>query len=483
MRITVISPFRRSGFRRAISDQYPATEPWDSAALVFVAALKNGGHDVNYLALQNILDSWNPQSHAVLFDEMFKEPSDVVLFASDDYIPSRSTATIFGMKIVCSRVRALHPNTIFVATGRLCTADPGGVMREVPELDYILVGEWATSISQFIGARNMSRQNTALVKSTETLRSDGLDATPIPDWDALKVSISWFERLHKSYGGPIPLSIRSSAGCKFACRFCAGVPYWRNYKMKSAERVSAELRAIRRDLGERARVVFLEDELFTLNEAHAMSVSRALEDHGVYLEGLYTHSSLLRGPVVSILKDVTASVYLGMDNSVDRVLKGMRKGQTLSRMLDAIERARREGLAVHLEWIVGSPEETLEDALTNLHSMFVLAASGMVSGINTYTYCPHPGTEYTRDANELGMRICGGWEEMQESGGYPTAETTWLTRQQSFVLYLISHLMLAEVAKARSGGYALIGSSIPNLSELRDLLSHFGNGGAYRGWH
>src|SRR5699024_5095103 len=137
--------------------------------------------------------------------------------------------------------------------------------------------------------------------------------------------------------------------------------------------------------------------------AHVRGIAKVLRDRSVRLNGLYTHSSLLTEEVIEHLAPVVDRVFLGLDNPSDEVLRKMGKGQRLSTVLAAVERARAGGLRTHLEWIIGNPSESVQSLVTSLHAICTLLASNAVDSINTYVFCPHPGTEYREKSEEHGL--------------------------------------------------------------------------------
>jgi len=472
--VLVIAPFRRPTFRKAISPNYPICEPWDSAPLTAAGGLRQAGMEVRYLGLQNIFDGWQPDSDMdKLRNILGSHIPDIVVFSSDDYIPSRSTATLYGMRIVTSLVKSINPRAKVIASGRLATVRSGRMFEDVPGLDHIFVGEWKEDAGTTLARLGKGNSIPAICSIGIPDTNHSLDSAPIPAWDLLPESMNWYQKIHVGCDVNTNLSLRTSAGCKFRCRFCAGVPYWNNYRVKSPTRVDRELRLIKDSLGNKGRVCFLEDELFTRDPDHVASMASVFRTHGILLDGLYTHSSLLTDRVLADICDISRAVYLGLDNSNDGVLRSMRKGQTLSTVLNSIERATNAGVAVHLEWIVGAPEDTVETVLENINAMYVLLSTGMVEGINTYVFCPHPGTDYAERPQQCELQITGELDEMLENGGFPTGRTRGLSRQQVFVAYLITQLMSQEVVSARAHGYHFGSLTKPNLGELRTLLSHF----------
>ncbi|MEU6718627.1 hypothetical protein ABZ897_44795 [Nonomuraea sp. NPDC046802] len=99
--------------------------------------------------------------------------------------------------------------------------------------------------------------------------------------------------------------------------------------------------------------------------------------------------------------------------------------------------------------------------------------TGVVESVNTYVFCPHPGTEYAENAASFGMTIHEPFD-MLESGGYPAASTAQLSRQQVFTAYLISQLLIADaqLARQRLGPGAV--PRPPARAELARLFTHFG---------
>lgn len=480
----VIAPFRRPTFRQAISERYPVQEPWDSPPLAVAAGLERSGLETDYLALQNLIPAWDQDRDLPRLREMLMAaPARLVVFASDYFIPSRSTATLFGIGIVAKLLQSMNPDVLIGVVGRLATTAGSTVLDRVPECDFVVHGEPESVIGEI--AEGMLRGATPVVEHPslvtraslargqrpQVATTTTLDESPPPAWHLLRRSLlCWDKDVPAGHGDGIPFSLRTSAGCRFRCRFCAGVPNWLNYRMKSAERVATEIDQLRAATYGRVRFSFLEDEIFTRDVRHVESISEVCVERGVRFAGLYTHSSMLTPEVARPLARMTNRVYLGLDNPDDSILKDMRKGQRFDTVLNAVETARAAGLGAHLEWIIGSPADTVDSLCASLNLITTLLSTGVVESINTYVYCPHPGTEYASNPDRYGLRVLDGLEDMQESGGYPTYETAHLTRPQIFVAYLMSQLAIAEVGWQRDRG--LVEQTV-GLSSREELVRIF----------
>ncbi|MFE7114116.1 B12-binding domain-containing radical SAM protein [Streptomyces sp. NPDC057654] len=481
--VLVIAPFRRPTFRKAISSRYPVREPWDSPPLSLAGGLEQHGLQVAYLALQNLFDSWDEaRDLPVLRSVLRSTPARMAVFTGDYFIPSRSTATLFGMSVIARELKAEYPDMIIGATGRLPTTAGAQLLEQVPECGFLVHGEPDAVIGDIAGqilrhgaaARHESlvtRATAAAGQRPHAATTATLDETPMPAWRLLERSMTWWEQLgHGTATDPIPFSLRTSAGCRFRCRFCAGVPNWLNYRTKSAPRVAAELDALAGATGGRAHFAFLEDEIFTRDLEHVKDISGICVARGIRFDGLYTHSSLLTPQVAGHLATMTHRVFLGLDSPDDQILRGMGKGQRFDTVLAAVETARAAGLGTHLEWIIGSPADTVDSLIASLNLLTTLYATGVVESINTYVYCPHPGTEYAEHPGKYGLHLIDGLEDMQESGGYPAYRTQHLTRQQIFTAYLMSQLALAEIGRDRDRGVVHTSVGTPSRGELHRIF-------------
>lgn len=480
--VLVIAPFRRPTFRKAISSAYPVMEPWDSPPLILAGALEAAGLHVGYLALQNLFDAWDEASDLPrLTGLLTASPARMVIFAADHFIASRSTASIFGIRTVSRLVRQLTPACVIGVTGRLATT-AGRLLLAEPDLcDFVVHGEAEAVIGHIApavlegGIREahhaslVTRESVSRDEQPAAAVAESLDKVAPPAWHLLAPSIAAWDTIPGS-SRRIPFSLRTSAGCRFQCRFCAGVPNWLNYRTKSPERVALEIDDLVSATGGRAHLSFLEDEVFSRDPAHVERIAPVFRERRLVVDGVYTHSSMLSKPVAEDLATMARRVYLGLDNADDLVLRDMRKGQRFDTVLSAVQVARAAGLGVHLEWIVGSPPETVDTLITTLNAIVSLLATGTVDNVNTYVYCPHPGTEYAERAEAFDLRLIGDFEGMQESGGYPASESTALTSQQVFAAYLMSQLVIAEVSTARrlGGANPTVGAS--SRQELHRLF-------------
>jgi radical SAM superfamily enzyme YgiQ (UPF0313 family) len=91
----------------------------------------------------------------------------------------------------------------------------------------------------------------------------------------------------------------------------------------------------------------------------------------------------------------------------DRILKALGRGVTTTSVLDAVETIRHAGIRVNVRFILGHPDETLDQATRT---------AGLAMGLNTESISldmavPYPGTE----VYEMALRHAGGYRMLSNS--------------------------------------------------------------------
>lgn len=449
--VCVVTPFRRPVFRHMISHRYPVTEPWDSPQFQVAACLESAGLKVAVLPLQTLFASFELERDQPVLDRLIEEHEcRVLIFCGDHFVPSRSTATVFGIKEILRSLKRVQHAPVTALMGRLATTASTRVLSEVDGLDVALLGECDARVAEFVH-RILDGQDGSDLPFVATRtrlnavpeRIGSLGSLPRPAYHLAKPMIEWGVRTGRIVGS-VPFSLRTSAGCVFRCAFCAGVPDWSRWRVKSRAQLEEEIDWFRISLGDKGQIIFLEDELLTLRSDHVENVVSVLSERNLRLAGFYTHSRLIDFDRARRLAEVFDRVYIGMDAADNDVLKSMKKNQTIESMLNTLQSLRGSGLGVHIECVIGSPSETRQSLLKNLAALHNFLLLGLIDAANTYVFVPHPGTAYAEQSDHYGFEILEEFGYMQESGGYPTVQTKLLTRNEIFVAYLISQLVIQE---------------------------------------
>jgi len=229
-----------------------------------------------------------------------------------------------------------------------------------------------------------------------------VDSLPIPDRSFINRS---------EYFGEVILTGR---GCPFDCAYCASRNIWgRKVRMRSVGSIIEELEILRHaaeseqlsntSLAEEQRaadfdprpgrwVVKVVDDTFTVNRKRTLALLDEIISAGLncfeFTGGV--RADTLDEPLVAKMRKANfRRVTLGVESGSPRILKTIRKGETNEDVKRAITLLRGAGIRSHAFFMIGLPDETLEDV--ELSKKLILDVQPDHVEINMVT--PYPGTD------------------------------------------------------------------------------------------
>ena len=189
---------------------------------------------------------------------------------------------------------------------------------------------------------------------------EDLDALPWPAWDMLP---------HRSYtflpfvtvAKPC-LSLLSSRGCPFSCRFCALGYQGNRVRTRSAENIAAEIDWLVRDYG--IRHVGFVDPIFPLNKKIGLAVCEAIRARNIPHQWWWTSETRVDVIDEEICRAMRAArckrILFGVESGVNELLTGVGKNFTTDDARRAVRVARAAGLEISAFFMLGLPGETAE---------------------------------------------------------------------------------------------------------------------------
>lgn len=234
------------------------------------------------------------------------------------------------------------------------------------------------------------------VKKTGRSLVENLDEVVGIDYELLR--LREYHKIGYYYGAKLQKKdeltapIMTARGCPFKCAFCmAPTIDGRRIRRHSLERVVKTVRRLYEDFG--VRYIAIIDDNFTINTRWALKVCNAIAD--MKLEGLAmgTPNGIpLAGMNEELAKAMKHAgwreVMIAPESGSPRTLRAMNKPVHLEHVPKFISLFHNVGLQVSAFFIIGYPEETLEDiALTK---RFIFDNEFDFVGISIYQ--PLPGT-------------------------------------------------------------------------------------------
>jgi radical SAM superfamily enzyme YgiQ (UPF0313 family) len=261
--------------------------------------------------------------------------ADVVL-TSSMVVQAASLAEVVAR---CSRL-----NVPVVAGGPYPSTSP----ERLTGVDHVFVGEAEGALAEL--AQDLDRGCAKPVYRAGHFPD--VDASPVPRFDLLDV------------GAYASMAVQHSRGCPFACEFCdIWKLYGRRSRVKSPERITAELEALR-SVGWRGSVFFVDDNFIgnrRLAKCSLVAIERWQRDNDFPFD-FYTEASVNLGTddeLMRLMHDVGFSfVFLGIESPSVESLTGANK--PVNAKLDLLEIVRRiqsHGIEVSSGFIVGFDED------------------------------------------------------------------------------------------------------------------------------
>lgn len=484
LNILVITPFRKGKLIESVVSNIMNYEVVNTAPLQLCTYLKSQGHDVEYISMQNIFRSYKDEDYERLKLIIHSCKFDVLVFHTDYYMNNTNTATIFSIKLISDIVKKMDKNKRIIYCGKLTEMLEDELLQLLPSIDIAIRGESELVINSFIEEKNINFDNykkfngcllnidKKIVNSRGVNYIDDYNKLPAIDFSFLDKTIYLIEKYIMKVT-KLPISIRTSYGCPYACNFCKNTKDWNKYRVKSSLIIRKEIENLKRSCNGKLELVFLSDELFTLNKKHVIEVCKVFEDNEIILNGLFSHLNNLNEEMIKYISRISRSILLGLESCNNTAIKYADKNININNIFKLAKLVKENKMAIGLEWIIGLPGTTIEDELRDLNAMYIFIANNIVDFIEPYILVPHPNTEFCKNNLKYNIEITNCYEEMLEEGGIPQISYNELNRKQIYVLYLISNIVISEAYKAQGHIKDKMIQGDMNIKEFKKIMELF----------
>jgi len=250
----------------------------------------------------------------------------------------------------------------FPGIPQICGGPHPTVMPEsMPDtFDYIVSGEGEYALLDILegGCQNRFIHGSPLT-------SENLENLPWPDFDQFwGKPYNWKLKLFQSDISPV-LTISTSRGCPFLCRFCAVKSIYPHYEEISAELIFARMNSLA-DKYEVNTFYFREDN-FTVNTNRLNKFCDLIIDSGNNFKWVCESRTkeLNAAMIAKMAQAGCIGLYIGCESGSQKVLDTMGKNTSPGDFIEKFKILQECGIYTYTTWIFGSPNETSEDrALT-----------------------------------------------------------------------------------------------------------------------
>lgn len=422
--------------------------------------------------------------HAVrVFDDGLQNKSslrDTVGDFRPDLVGVTSFSYCYDYALDCIREVKSHFDIPVVLGGPHASVAKKEVFND-SSVDFVIKKEGELSLMQLLSALARGRDDFSQVgnliwkRGSEVVENDelafiqNLDELPFPDYSVFEVKKYVSTNVHST-------AIITSRGCPYLCTYCATLlSMGRNFRKRSAENVFSELK-LRYEEG--YREFDINDDCFSLDIERANKVFDLIIQSGLKMRFQCYNGFRVDRVNAELFRKMKQSGFyflaFGCESGNEQVLKNIKKSITLDQVRSAVMLAKDAGIDCCVNFIIGHPTETFEQAQETL----AFAKSLDCNYVNFSNLIPYPGTKAYAWIKENGNFLVDEKEFLKNLSTYddnPIFETKEFTKQQRMVVmrqghdYYYKTILMWRLGKV----LGLIVYCFTKMAPLRKIISNF----------
>lgn len=253
-------------------------------------------------------------------------------------------------------VRRCLPEAAVVVGGPHVSHLHAEVLREHPEIDYVVTGEGERTLGLLVDRLEAGGSGKGL-RGVAWRDGGGPEwggwPEPIADLDGLPFPFDGFRGHGVEERAQFSILV-TSRGCPARCAFCNTPEYWgRKIRFRSVDRVMGELRALREKYG-LLRVSF-RDDTFTADRGRLLELTRRMKDErlGFVWDCQSRVNAVDDERLLEMRRAGCVHIQYGVESGSMRVLDRLAKGIRLEEMERAARATRRAGIEFSVYLIAG----------------------------------------------------------------------------------------------------------------------------------
>ena len=325
------------------------------------AVLKRAGHECV------MFDQANPETpNSVIIEEIRRQQPNLI------GLSFLSTTSYPYAKVLARQIRAMDSSVRLAFGGVFATLNAELVKIQCPEVDFICRGDGEQLILDLlermddpaaVAGLTWAKDGKVINNPNRPLDRD-LDQWPYPDRESLP--LDFVESMPLDVPAVLSMerftTMQTSRGCPWPCVFC-DIPIFNEgkWRSRSPQHVIDEFKHLQKN-GYGA--VYFVDDHFLLQPKRIEAICRGINDAGVNIqwgcEGRVDSTAQHLFPAMA--KAHCRTLMFGVESGSQKVLDRLKKDQTLEQVESAVDNAKAAGIEiVHGFFVVGSPDETVED--------------------------------------------------------------------------------------------------------------------------
>jgi len=363
-----------------------------SLGLAYLASMvEKEGHKVN------IVDG-------TLCPNLFRLKEDTLHFNPQIIGITATTPTFKKSVHITNILREVMPEAVFICGGPHPTACPDESLNE-NVFDFIVIGEGEQTFLELVSYIDNSelkdiyniagigfRENGNVKVTAPRKEIRNLDSIPFPARHLLP-ELNRYKPTPASYR-KLPLAvIITTRGCPNQCIFCDRSVFGEKLRKRSINNIMSEVdEAI---YLYKAKEIRFFDDTFTVDYGHVENICKEMKKF--YPSVPWTCLTNVNYIDYNILKLLRESgcwqVLFGLESGDEYILEHLGKGNTLEKNKKAVMWAKKAGLKIRADFLIGTPWETK----STLRKTVDFAKNLPLDFAHFNKFVPYPGTKIYKD--------------------------------------------------------------------------------------
>lgn len=338
---------------------------------------------------------------------------------------------------ICKNIKDKFINIPIVMGGNHATFCCEEILKNESSIDFITLyeGEYTTvelynlitqGSDNFSECRGIAFRNFngEVIKTEKREKIKNLDELSFPAYHLIQM-----ELYNKSMQG----IVMTSRGCPHKCVYCSTAKFNGNVVYRSVDSIINHIKFLINKYS-LSHITF-GDDAFTINKKRVMEICNKLKKENLSITwSCNTRVDMVDHEILSAIKEAgCTSILFGIESMSQKVLDTVSKRFNIEQVKNAISMAKKLGIKVKQNYIIGLPYETNE----SLEEMREFVKQSNPEEIEYCILCLFPGTDLYIKAEEFGIKNFNlSWDKLHLI--QPSVETEWLNREDIMKNYLIN---------------------------------------------
>jgi anaerobic magnesium-protoporphyrin IX monomethyl ester cyclase len=289
----------------------------------------------------------------------------------------------------------IHSSVPIIVGGPHVSAVTKNILTET-KADFAMVSESEVSFPLFLNQFFQKKpyyskvpsliwkHNNAIVQNPQSNYLVDLDKLPLPDYYAFQFD------LYPCYlENKIPLT--TSRGCPYGCNYCSvKLSMGQCFRPRSAQNVFSEIKYW---YSRGFNKIDINDDCFTLDINRAEKICDLIIKNKLQLQIQLYNGIRVDRVNLNLLRKLKQAgcifIAYGCESGSQKIIDHMGKNIKLKQVKQAVRWTNQVGIKNAVNFIIGHPDETYNDALKSLR----FANSLPTNFVNFYNLVPYPGTK------------------------------------------------------------------------------------------